>query len=169
MDKTNKSKIEKPLQLYRCTVDPNWIDYNGHMTEASYLTAFGDASDALFRFVGIDEAYRAAGQSFYTVETHINFYREMSGDEPLQISTQLLGLDQKRLHFFHWMFHVTTDNLLATTEQMLVHVDMQASAASPITPSVYKALCAIMDVHKTMPIPKQVGRQMKIRKKVNNH
>ncbi|MCP4356933.1 MAG: 3-hydroxyacyl-CoA dehydrogenase [Chloroflexi bacterium] len=158
----NESKIERPLQLYRCTVDPNWIDYNGHMTEASYLTAFGDASDALFRYVGIDGAYRAAGQSFYTVETHINFYREMTSDEPLRISTQLLGLDQKRLHFFHWMFHTTTDNLLATTEQMLVHVDMKASAASPITSSVYKALSAIMTAHKTMPIPKQVGRQMKI-------
>ncbi len=62
------NEIDKPLRLYTCAVDPSWIDYNGHMTEASYLTTFGDASDALFRYVGINEDYRASGRSFYTVD-----------------------------------------------------------------------------------------------------
>jgi carnitine 3-dehydrogenase len=145
-------------------VDLNWIDYNGHMTEASYLTAFGDASDALFCYVGIDEAYRAAGYSFYTVETHINYYKEVSSGEPLQVTTQLLGLDEKRLHLFHTMTHGLSHALLATTEQMLVHVDMKAASASPILPEVYLALNAIMTVHQAMPIPKQVGRQMTLKK-----
>ena len=92
--------VDKPLRLYSCTVDPSWIDYNGHMTEASYLTAFGEASDELFHFVGIDEDYRARGHSLYTVETHINYYSEVGSSEPLNITTQLLGLDEKRLHLF---------------------------------------------------------------------
>ena len=162
---TPGAEIETPLKLYERAVDPNWIDYNGHMTEASYLTAFGDASDALFRYVGIDEAYRAAGHSFYTVETHINYYQEVSSGEPLQITTQLLGLDEKRLHLFHTMTHGLTHNLLATTEQMLVHVDMKAASASPIGPDVYTALNAIMAVHQAMPIPKQVGWQITLKKK----
>ena len=157
--------IETPLQLYQCRVDVAWIDYNGHMTEAAYLTAFGNASDALFRYIGIDEAYRAAGFSFYTVETHINYYREVSDGELLRISTQLLGLDEKRLHLFHTMLHGANGNLLCTTEQMLVHVDMKASAAAPIKPDVFEALSAIMSVHQDMPIPRQVGRQMGIKKK----
>lgn len=159
------NEIDKPLRLYTCAVDPNWIDYNGHMTEASYLTTFGDASDALFRYVGINEDYRASGRSFYTVETHINYYLEVSGGEPLNITTQLLGLDEKRLHLFHSMYHGITDKLVATTEQMLVHVDMRASAGSPIEPNVYKALSSVMKAHKDMPVPSQVGRQMVIRKK----
>lgn len=162
---TPGSEIDKPLKLYHCPVDPNWIDYNGHMTEASYLTAFGDASDALFRYIGIDEDYRAAGYSFYTVETHINYYREVGSGEPLHFTTQLIGLDQKRLHFFHTMYHSITNKLLATTEQMLLHVDMNASASAPIKPAVYQALSAIMETHKHMPIPKQVGRQMAVKKK----
>ncbi|MGB0383430.1 MAG: L-carnitine dehydrogenase [Ardenticatenaceae bacterium] len=162
---TPDSKIERPLKLYNCAADPTWIDYNGHMTEASYLTAFGDASDALFRYIGIDEAYRAAGHSFYTVETHINYYREVGSGEPLSFTTQLIGLDHKRLHFFHAMYHGITNTLLATTEQMLVHVDSNASASAPIKPHVYQALTAIMHAHKDMPKPKQVGRQMAVRKK----
>lgn len=163
---TPGAEIGTPLALYEGVVDPNWIDYNGHMTEASYLTAFGDASDALFRYVGIDEAYRAAGHSFYTVETHINYYREVSSGELLQITTQLLGLDEKRLHLFHTMTHGLSQALLATTEQMLVHVEMrqQGAAASAITPEVYTALNAIMAVHQKLPVPKQVGRQMTLKK-----
>jgi acyl-CoA thioesterase FadM len=162
---TAGAEIGAPLNLYECAVDPNWIDYNGHMTEASYLTAFGDASDALFRYVGIDEAYRAAGHSFYTVETHLNYYKEVSSGEPLQITTQLLGLDEKRLHLFHTMTHGLIQALLATTEQMLVHVDMKAASASPIRPEVYTALKAIMAIHQGMPIPRQVGRQMTLKKR----
>jgi carnitine 3-dehydrogenase len=164
---TPAAEVEAPLKLYHGMVDPNWIDYNGHMTEASYLTAFGDASDVLFRYVGIDEAYRAAGSSFYTVETHINYYKEVRSGEPLHIGTQLLGLDEKRLHLFHTMWHGLTGELLATTEQMLVHVDTRsdAAAASPIRPDVYTALKAILSAHQALPIPKQVGRQMAIKKK----
>jgi carnitine 3-dehydrogenase len=144
-------------------VEAGWIDYNHHMTEASYLTAFGDASDALFRYIGIDEDYRASGNSFYTVESHINYYKETKSGEPLVFKTQLLDLDEKRLHLFHSMHHGNTGDLLATTEQMLLHVDSQASKASAIRSNVYEALSAVMKVHKTMDKPEQVGRQMKVK------
>jgi carnitine 3-dehydrogenase len=159
------AQIEAPLRLYQCAVQLAWIDYNGHMTESSYLWAFGEASDALFRYVGIDEAYRAAGHSFYTVETHLNYYREVRQGEPLQFTTQLLGLDEKRLHLFHTMLHGVSGELLCTTEQMLVHVDMRAAAAASIRPAVHAALRAILAAHRTLPIPKQVGRQMRIKQK----
>ena len=135
------------------------------MTEASYLTAFGEASDQLFRYIGINEDYRneGKGHSFYTVESHINFYQEVGSGEPLRFSTQVIGLDDKRLHFFHRMYHGNTGELIATTEQMLLHVDMQASKAAAILPFVKEALDAIWAVHKDMETPGQVGRQMKIK------
>ena len=59
--------IAAPLALITDHVRQEWIDYNGHMSESFYLYAMGEASDALFRYVGINEAYRASGSSFYTV------------------------------------------------------------------------------------------------------
>ena len=156
-------EIGTPLELYRCSVRPDWVDYNSHMTEAAYLTAFGWATDALFRFIGDDEAYRDSGLSFYTVETHINYFKECSTGDPLRFTTQLLGVDEKRLHFFHSMYHAQTGDLLATTEQMLLHVDMNAAKACPIREDVKQALDAIMAKHDGMEIPAQVGRQMKIK------
>ena len=134
------------------------------MTEAAYLTAFGWATDVLFRYIGDDEAYRAAGHSFYTVETHINFDRECALGEPLRVTTQLLGFDDKRMHFFHTMYHGDTGDRLATTEQMLVHVDMKAGRSSPVQPEVRAALAAIMEAHGDMPVPERVGRQMAVKK-----
>ena len=160
----NTDTVDAPLSLYRCTVEADWVDYNGHMGESFYLYAFGWASDALFRYIGIDEDYRACGHSFYTVESHINYYREVSIGEPLRFTTQILAVDEKRLHFFHAMYHGDSDELLCTTEQMLLHVDMNASAASPIRPDVRAALDAIMAAHGDLPHPEQVGRQMAVRK-----
>jgi carnitine 3-dehydrogenase len=157
--------VEAPLRLYRCDVDANWIDYNGHMTESSYLVAFGDASDALFRYIGIDEAYRAAGNSYYTVETHINYYLECGSGDTLAFTTQVLDFDARRLHFFHTMSNSASGQLVCTTEQMLVHVDTAVGRAAAAKPHVLEALTAVLATHKQLPIPKQVGRQMRIVKK----
>jgi carnitine 3-dehydrogenase len=160
--------IPAPLELYRCTVSPDWIDYNGHMTEAAYLIAFGCASDALFRYVGDDEAYRAAGHSFYTVETHIVYEREVSLNEPLRIATQVLDVDDKRLHIHHSMYHAESGNRLATTEQMLVHVDMRVGRSTAMLPHIATALQAIYKSHQSLVVPDDVGRTMKIVRKPPN-
>ena len=160
---SESDKLDKPLDLYSAKVHSDWIDYNGHMSESFYLYAFGDASDALFQYIGIDNDYRLAGQSFYTVETHINYYLEASEREPLEFSTQILGLDSKRLHIFHQMFHGESGDLLATTEQMLVHVDMNKAKASEIGQSVFRILQKIWSEHKKLPSPKQKSRVMQIK------
>ena len=160
---SESDKLDKPLVLYNAKVHTDWIDYNGHMSESFYLYAFGDASDALFQYIGIDNDYRLTGQSFYTVETHINYYLEASEKEPLEFSTQILGLDSKRLHIFHQMFHGESGDLLATTEQMLVHVDMNKAKASEIGQSVFRILQKIWSEHKKLPSPKQKGRVMQIK------
>ncbi|MGB8860863.1 MAG: thioesterase family protein [Ilumatobacteraceae bacterium] len=154
--------VSAPLALYRTPVEPDWVDYNGHMSEAAYLTAAGWASDALFRYIGDDEAYRAAGHSFYTVETHIHYLQEVDVHEPITFTTQVLGVDGKRLHFVHTMYHGDTGATLCTAEQMLVHVDMHAGRSVPILPHVAAALAAIAEAHSGLPIPSQVGSVMRL-------
>ena len=87
---SDEDELDKPLALYLAKVHSDWIDYNGHMSESFYLYAFGDASDALFQYIGIDNDYRLGGQSFYTVETHINYYLEAVSYTHLTLPTILL-------------------------------------------------------------------------------
>jgi carnitine 3-dehydrogenase len=154
--------VECPLSLFDTRVEPEWVDYNGHMTEAAYLTAAGWASDALFRYIGDDEAYRDAGHSFYTVETHIHYLLEVDVHEPLHFTTQLLGADAKRMHLLHQMYHGDTGKLLCTTEQMLVHVDMTAGRSTPMLPDVAEAVHAIARAHASLPVPPQAGTVMRL-------
>ena len=157
--------IAVPLELYCGGVSPSWVDYNGHMSEGSYLWAFGDASDALFRFIGIDEDYRASGNSFYTVESHINYLNEVGSGDRLRYTTRILDLDDKRLHLFHEMFLEIGGDLVATTEQMLLHVDTEAQRSAPIQPAAKEALVAIFAVHREVPQPSRAGRTIGIRRK----
>ncbi len=66
--------------LVELEVRPEWIDYNGHMTDSRYLQVFGDATDALLRYAGVDDAYRKSGRALFTVETHITHLAEAQGD-----------------------------------------------------------------------------------------
>ena len=152
-------EVEAPLRLYHCRVAPEWVDYNGHMTESAYLTAFGWASDALFRYVGIDESYRAGGHSLYTVETHIHYRREATVHQGLHFTTQVLGVDRKRLHLFHVMYD-DDRRRLSSTEQLLVHVDTEKAAAAPILPGPARALGAVAQAHRPLPAPPEVGARI---------
>ncbi len=93
----------KPLRLFETRVAPEWIDYNGHMTESRYLQVFADSSDALLLFLGIDEAYHRRRGSYFTVETHLMHLKEVKALEPIHTTTQILSADDKRLHVFQTM------------------------------------------------------------------
>ena len=157
---TPGTEMAAPLALYSAVVEPDWVDYNGHMTEWAFLAVFGWASDALFRYLGIDEAYRDGGHSYYTVETHLNHQREASLGEPLRVTTQVLGSDAKRLHIFHTMHR--GGEALCTGEQMLVHVDTAAGRSAPLLEGPAAALAAVTAAHASMPVPPQAGRRMSI-------
>ena len=140
------------------------MDYNDHMTEAAFLTAFGWASDALFRYIGDDEAYRAKGSTFFTAETHINYLQEARLADPLRFATQIIGLDRKRLHIYHEMANTDTGQVLATTEQMLLHMDTRQGRTAPIHDEPARALDAIWRVHRKMKQPSNIGRVMEMPK-----
>lgn len=150
----------QPLRLYEALVDPSWIDYNGHLTEARYLQAFAEATDVLLARLGIDADYLAGGASAYTVETHIRHVREVRGLEPIAVDTQILGADEKRLHVFHVMRHGTGGETLATAEQMLLHVDTVAGRASPWNDPVAGRVAAAAAAHERLPRPEHAGRSI---------
>lgn len=154
--------LSQPLRLVETTVQPDWIDYNGHMSESRFLQVFGDAADALFRLIGVDEAYRGKGLSYYTVETHIMHRKEVAGLEPIYATTQVLDADEKRLHIFHRIHHGATDAVLASGEQMLLHVDTGAQRARPAAPEVLAKVEAIRAAQAALPRPEDAGRAIGI-------
>ena len=156
--------LTKPLLALETSVQPDWVDYNNHMTESRYLQVFGDCSDALFRRLGIDASYHARGLSYYTVETHIMHIDEVAGLEPIYATTQVLSADEKRIHVFHRIHHGGDHRLLASAEQMLLHVDTKAQKACPADPAILAALEPIKAAHAELPAPEAAGRRVGERK-----
>ncbi len=147
------------LELHREDVRPEWIDYNGHMNVAYYLLAFDHATDAFFDYVGLDEAHRrATGMSTFAVEAHVTYQREVAAGDGLRFTTQLLGIDDKRIHFFHRMVHAEKGFLAATTEWLALHVDLGKRRVAPMPESIKARLAQVMDAQGSLPAPPEVGR-----------
>ena len=153
-----------PLRLIDTRVSPAWVDYNGHMTEHRYLQVFGDTSDALLRLIGVDMAYVEAGHSYYTVETHIRHLGEAKLGQAIHATLQLLSSDDKRLHYFTRLFDSASGNLIATAEQMMVHVDAKAGKSVPAPAEVLAKIKTIADAHAGLAAPDGVGRHVGQRK-----
>jgi betainyl-CoA thioesterase len=156
--------IDAPLALHRATVPAAWVDYNGHMSEWCYLLLVGDGADAFFRHVGIDEAYRAAGHSLYTAETHLHHLRESALGDRLAVPLQVLDVGPKSLHLFHTVRNEVTGADVATAEQLLVHVDTASGRVVPMPADLRGRLEAIMEAHAALPRPAAVGHVMGIRR-----
>lgn len=158
--------IPSPLSLHQGLVLPEWIDYNNHMNIAYYVLAFDHATDALIDYVGMGQDYRERTQcSTFVVESHINFQRELMAEDPIHVTTQLLGFDSKRIHYFHRMYHSDKGFLAATTELIAIHVDLNQRHSETMPLPVLNRLNAIMTQHLQLPRPPQSGRVIGIRSK----
>jgi carnitine 3-dehydrogenase len=135
---------------------PGWIDYNGHMTESRYLFAASETSDSFLRLIGADMDYVKAGHSYYTAESHIMHLGEAKLGDRLTGSLQVLGADEKRLHIFLRINR--GEEVVASIEQMLLHVDMKAGKTCKAAPEVLARLMPIAQAHSALPQPSAAGR-----------
>jgi carnitine 3-dehydrogenase len=148
----------RKLPRFETTVRPEWVDYNGHMSDFLYGHVFGEAMDAVYRSVGIEESYRKGGRMFFTAESHVRHLGEAKVNEPLYVTTQLLALDEKRLHVFLRIYRGRDDALIATGEQMHLHVDTRVSKATPMPSDLRAKLAAIKDAQGLLAAPEEAGR-----------
>ncbi|MEE4361724.1 MAG: thioesterase family protein [Pseudomonadales bacterium] len=147
-----------PLVCPPRAVDAAWIDYNGHMNMAYYSLAFDNALDHAYDLLGIGEAYvRETGCSHFTLEAHVTYLRELKLGDPMRITWQLLDFDGKRLHFFEEMYHAEDGYLAATSEQISMHVDLEARRSTPFPQAHLARFEAVLAQHRGLPRPAQVG------------
>ena len=116
--------------LWREPVLPEWIDYNGHLSEAYYVLVLGHATDAVMDAIGLGPAYRSAHDaSLYTLEAHIRYLDEVSLGHDLEVRSSVIGATGKLLWIWHELY---ADGRLRATEEVLgVHVVGRASAPFP--------------------------------------
>ncbi|WP_085524190.1 thioesterase family protein [Tuberibacillus sp. Marseille-P3662] len=151
--------------LMKTAVRPDWVDYNGHMNDAAYAQVFSLAVDQLMDNLGMNETFRSEQQySMFTLETHVCYLDEAHEDQNLLVTMQLLDDDAKRLHVF---FTMTDEGggKLATSEQMLMGMDMHTGRPSPFPEMIQNQIQQINHEQSTYSLPKEAGRTIGIKKR----
>ncbi|MGH1493962.1 MAG: thioesterase family protein [Acidimicrobiales bacterium] len=151
--------IPAPFVGLKTEVKQEWIDFNGHLNAGYYFVIFDDSVTEFMNFIGLGRKFRDQTKvTTFSVEGHITFERELRLGEPIEIRSQLLGWDAKKVHYINFMHHGTEGWLAASNELMSMHISQETRRSSPMAQEVQDRLAAIEAVHSKMPIPPQVGR-----------
>lgn len=147
------------LTTYNTRISADWVDYNGHLRDAFYLLIFSYATDALMDRLGLDSDNReASGHSLFTLELHLNYLHEVKLDAEVEVRTQIIGHDRKRLHLYHSLHKAGDAQELASNEQMLLHVDLAGPHSAPFADAALQRLQALLAEQADLPPPTWVGR-----------
>ncbi len=147
-------------------VEPQWIDYNGHLNMAYYHVLFDRAVDEVFSLVGLDRGYldnRHA--STFAAECHILYKRELTESDVVKVTAQLVAFDEKRLHYYLEMRHANEGWLAATSENLSLHVDMTHRKVTPFPADILANIALMKAAHSMMPLPATIGRIIGMPKK----
>lgn len=151
------SAPKPPVTLDR-VVPEAWSDYNGHMNEAFYLTAFSEATDQLLDWAGMDADCIAQGYSIFTVETHIRNLAEVNIGDRIVVTTRVIAGGDKKFHV--WQELRVDGQLCATSEQLLLHMDLNTRRSAPPRADVAAWLGAAAAAHGGLPMPEGLGRSV---------
>ena len=123
------------LPVYRATIEPAWIDFNGHVRDAYYALVASYAVDDVMDQLGLDAAYRERTHcTLYTLEEHLHYLHEVKSSDDLTVSTLILDFDSKRIHVGCRFISSRVSEPVATAEMMLLHVhqgDKPTAASFP--------------------------------------
>ncbi|NRB02312.1 MAG: thioesterase family protein [Rhodobacteraceae bacterium] len=152
-----------PFRSSLMSVEPAWIDYNGHLNMAYYNVLFDRCADEIYDQLGFGPDYQQSGYTTYTAEFHVCYVRELHVHDNVNVTMQLVDMDEKRFHTYQEIIH-EDGWLAATAEAMALHIDQSGPRVAPMPPHILSRMTALYDAHKTLPRPERVGRQIGIKR-----
>ena len=139
--------------------ESQWVDYNGHLNMAYYHVLFDRAVDEAFGLVGLGPNYLEERRaSFFAAEIHTLYKRELSLEDAVRVTLQLIDFDEKRLHYYLEIRHATDGWVAATSENLSLHVDMTTRKVSPFPADILGNLAIMRAAHARLPRPEALGR-----------
>ena len=158
--------LPTPHRSSDMTIEKQWIDYNGHFNMAYYGVLFDRAADEIFLLMGLGPDYvKATNNSFFTLETHTSYLREVAPTDVVAVESQIIDHDHKRVHYVQQMKHASEGWVACVLEVMVSHVVLGSHKTSPFPAHVQARVDAMAAAHKGLVVPTQVGRKIGIARK----
>lgn len=150
-----------PIRSSVMAVEPQWIDYNGHLNVAWYQLLFCRGIEEFYTQLDVGEDYLArANGSLFAVEAHLSYIREIKDGDRVVVDNQILDCDDKRLHLFQTLIHADDEFVSATNESMQIHVDMATRRAAPFPADPMSRINACANAQADLPRPERAGRRI---------
>lgn len=154
------SEPREPLCTWSEPLREEWIDYNGHLSEAYYVLVLGHATDAAMEALGMGPAYRErTGASLYTVEAHVRYLDQVGPGELLEVRTWAIGGSRKLLRLWHELW--AGGSLRATEEVLGLHVDSGRVSGRAASAPFPDDVAALVEAALTEPGP-EAGRAIRL-------
>jgi len=155
------AELPAPFVSSVMAIQPQWIDFNGHLNMAYYVVFFDQAVDELYQMLGLGPTYlKERAHSTMVAEMHVRYLREVHETTPLRVRCQLLAYDAKRIHLFEELVHASEGWVSATCESMTLHVDMTTKKVAPWPGDVLAALERMQAAHAGLAVPEGAGRRV---------
>ena len=114
------------IETYRGVVYPNQLDHMDHMNVQWYTSKFDEATWHLFSAVGITSRYiRENKRGMAAVEQITKYKSEVVAGELLLIQSRVLEVKAKSIRFLHIMVNAETEQEVASTELLAIHIDRE--------------------------------------------
>ncbi|MDJ0363262.1 thioesterase family protein [Rhodococcus sp. H29-C3] len=150
------------MRTLECEVDETWIDINDHMNAQYYGIVVYRAHAAFTDALGLgDEYVRQTGFGKVVVQSAMTYEREVRRGTSLAVDSWLLGVDAKRLHFFHEVHTLGDRTRVAVSEQLDLHVDLETRRTTPMPPDVRTRLTHFAAEQGEAGRPDGVGRTIR--------
>ena len=155
-----------PFVSSTMAIEPEWIDYNGHVNMAYHHVLFDRAVDEAFGVVGLGRDYiEQRNASFFTAEIHTLYKRELSLSDRVRITLQLIDFDEKRLHFYQEMRHAEEGWVAAICENLCLHVDIATRKVTPFPGDILGNLAVMKAAHARLARPDALGQCIGMRRR----
>ena len=130
--------MDESLSVYKTLVQPDWVDFNDHMTEGFYGVPFGLAARKFLFNIGLKEYADKTNCTIYAVQNIIKYTQELNVNDHIRITTQIIKVDKYRLNLFHHMYHEDEGFLAATEDTSYMHYSRNVSSFSAMENAIYK-------------------------------
>jgi acyl-CoA thioester hydrolase len=136
------------LVTYRGTVYPSQCDHMGHMNVMWYVGKFDEASWQLLASIGLTPSrMRREGRGMAAVDQRIEYKRELYAGDVVTVRSAVVEVRDKALRMAHEMRNDDTDELVAATTIVAVHLDVMSRKARSLPADVREHGLAMIDNH----------------------
>lgn len=143
-------RMAETMETYRGVVYPWEIDHVEHMNVQFYTAKFDQATWHFLARLGLTASYfRAQNRGMAAVQQNTTYRRELHAGDLVTITSEILDIGERKVHFRHSMINAETGDEAACTELTGVHFDRAARRGTPFPANVRTAGQALLEAAGT--------------------